>query len=248
MKRVLSIEWFYGVERITVPVDLQPQENEIQETEEYWPDYAKTVVWHTTSERIIRDDGSQQIKIHYAQRDNGELSRDYDLADKSATWGTSTITIKASLRSATAEWAGRYDDSLDGKRRCLVSFPNLLERKERETISRIKKRQAQFRDCLIAEDRCCCITGETTRESIEAAHIIDAAADGRETIENGILLRADLHRLYDAGLFEIREDGAVKITGDISKNYQKLISSKTVDTRIMSRIREAVKIRLQIRR
>jgi hypothetical protein len=33
---------------------------------------------------------------------------------------------------------------------------------------------------------------------LDAAHIIDDASDGLADASNGLLLRADLHRLYDA--------------------------------------------------
>lgn len=57
----------------------------------------------------------------------------------------------------------------------------------------------------------CAITGETVREVLEAAHLPGASWRGvANTAEHGILLRADLHRLLDAGLLTI-EAGVVRV-------------------------------------
>jgi predicted restriction endonuclease len=58
----------------------------------------------------------------------------------------------------------------------------------------------------------CAITGEAVPEALEAAHLPGKswrAGDNRAI--DGILLRADLHRLLDAGLLRI-EDGIVRIS------------------------------------
>ena len=52
----------------------------------------------------------------------------------------------------------------------------------------------------------CVISGETTEEALDAAHIIRAADEGNEIPENGITLRADIHRLYDSGMFKIHPE------------------------------------------
>jgi len=57
----------------------------------------------------------------------------------------------------------------------------------------------------------CAITGETVREVLEAAHLPGASwRGGANTAEDGILLRADLHRLLDAGLLTV-EAGVVRV-------------------------------------
>ena len=64
-------------------------------------------------------------------------------------------------------------------------------------------RDEQFRHQIISLDKKCVISGETTRAALDAAHIIPAAEDGNEIRRNGIALRADIHRLYDAKMFFI---------------------------------------------
>ena len=47
------------------------------------------------------------------------------------------------------------------------------------------------------------ISGCETLEAIESAHIIPINEEGTDEFWNGLPLRADLHRLFDAGLLQI---------------------------------------------
>ncbi|WP_108515629.1 HNH endonuclease [Bradyrhizobium algeriense] len=53
----------------------------------------------------------------------------------------------------------------------------------------------------------CAITGSTTTEVLEAAHIKVGKGVDDNSLENGILLRADIHALFDAGLIALTLDG-----------------------------------------
>jgi hypothetical protein len=58
----------------------------------------------------------------------------------------------------------------------------------------------------------CVITGETVREALDAAHLPGSSwRAGDNATADGVLLRADLHRLLDAGLLRI-EEGIVRVT------------------------------------
>ncbi len=58
----------------------------------------------------------------------------------------------------------------------------------------------------------CVITGETVREVLDAAHLPGSSwRAGDNGPSDGVLLRADLHRLLDAGLLRI-EDGVVRVS------------------------------------
>jgi hypothetical protein len=76
------------------------------------------------------------------------------------------------------------------------------EQRTRELIERLRRdRQPQFRrDVLAAYDSKCAITGCEQVEILEAAHIKPFSDGGMDRPQNGILLRVDLHRLFDAKL------------------------------------------------
>jgi HNH endonuclease len=86
-----------------------------------------------------------------------------------------------------------------------------LERQHELTKRLVRPGQGQFRADLIAlYDGKCVITGCHSLDAIDAAHIHEVGNDGDDVQENGILLRADLHRLFDADLMAIDpESGAV---------------------------------------
>ncbi len=46
-------------------------------------------------------------------------------------------------------------------------------------------------------ERRCAITQEKALPALEAAHIRPVAQDGMHCIGNGLLLRSDIHRLFD---------------------------------------------------
>lgn len=79
-----------------------------------------------------------------------------------------------------------------------------LAEAERVLVS-TKKRTMQhaFRADLFSAYKACCITGNRTPAALQAAHIIDFTGDASNTVSNGLLLRADLHSLFDRGLISI---------------------------------------------
>lgn len=80
--------------------------------------------------------------------------------------------------------------------------------------------QSSFR-VLITEayKRRCAITGESTLMALEAAHIVPYSQEGTHDVRNGLLLRADFHRLFDVGLVGVTPDLRVKISPRIREAY-----------------------------
>jgi putative restriction endonuclease len=80
--------------------------------------------------------------------------------------------------------------------------------------------QSSFRVMVTdAYKRKCAITGENTLVALEAAHIVPYAEEGTHDIRNGLLLRADFHRLFDVGLVSVTPDLRVKISPRIRDAY-----------------------------
>jgi hypothetical protein len=68
----------------------------------------------------------------------------------------------------------------------------------------LRRGQQRFRANLLwAYDGRCCITGTTSREVLEAAHIHSYADSGTNSTRNGLLLRSDIHVLFDLYLVSI---------------------------------------------
>lgn len=80
--------------------------------------------------------------------------------------------------------------------------------------------QASFRVAVTeAYRRRCAVTGESTLLALEAAHIVPYAEEGSHDVCNGMLLRADFHRLFDAGLVAVTPDLKVRISPRIREAW-----------------------------
>lgn len=80
--------------------------------------------------------------------------------------------------------------------------------------------QGAFRALVTdAYGRQCSLSGERTLPVLQAAHIRPVTQDGEHTISNGILLRSDLHILFDQGLLGIDPDFRVHISPQIRDRY-----------------------------
>ena len=87
-------------------------------------------------------------------------------------------------------------------------------------IHRARLGQGSFRTLVIdAYQRQCAVTGEHTPPALEAAHIVPYADHGPHHINNGLLLRSDFHKLFDAGLITIEPDLKVRVSGRIRDLY-----------------------------
>ena len=80
--------------------------------------------------------------------------------------------------------------------------------------------QGSFR-LLITDtyERRCAITGEKALPVLEAAHIRGVAEGGRHQVDNGLLLRSDLHRLYDRGYVTVTPDYRVRISRRLKDDF-----------------------------
>lgn len=76
----------------------------------------------------------------------------------------------------------------------------------RERVAReiaIRRGQAGFRNQLLEAYGCCAMSGCTVASALEAAHIMPYQGPGTNHPSNGLLLRADLHTLFDLGLLSV---------------------------------------------
>ena len=71
----------------------------------------------------------------------------------------------------------------------------------------LRRGQPAFRrNLLAAYERKCCISGWGPEAVLEAAHIEEHSKSGLNALSNGLLLRSDLHVLFDEGLLKIHPE------------------------------------------
>lgn len=89
-----------------------------------------------------------------------------------------------------------------------------------EVLVKPRLGQGAFRLTLTdAYKRRCAITGENTLPVLEAAHIVPYADEGTHDVQNGLLLRADFHKLFDAGLVSVAPDMTIRISPRIHEAW-----------------------------
>lgn len=89
-----------------------------------------------------------------------------------------------------------------------------------ESIYRPRIGQSSFRVMVTdAYQRRCAMTGENTLVALEAAHIVPFAQEQKHDVRNGLLLRADFHRLFDTGLVGVDPDYRIRISPKIHEMY-----------------------------
>jgi putative restriction endonuclease len=88
-------------------------------------------------------------------------------------------------------------------------------------LRKVRLGQGAFRVLITdAYSRRCSITGEKTLPVLEAAHIKPYAISGPHFISNGLLLRSDLHKLFDTGYITITKDLKVEVSKRIREEFE----------------------------
>jgi len=102
----------------------------------------------------------------------------------------------------------------------IAEVPQEQPRFGRPFLAHARLGQGSFRTLVIdAYGRKCAATGESTLPALEAAHIRSYAEEGPHSVSNGLLLRSDFHRLFDAGLVTVEPDYRIRISGRIRDQY-----------------------------
>lgn len=70
-----------------------------------------------------------------------------------------------------------------------------------------------------AYGRSCAATGEHSLPALEAAHIRSYSREGPHEVRNGLLLRADLHRLFDKGYATVTPVLRLEISNRLREDY-----------------------------
>lgn len=108
-------------------------------------------------------------------------------------------------------------------------LPTSLEKLKKSRLVTERKGQGNFRAIITtAYSNKCCITNETTPELLEAAHIQPYFDENSNHVKNGLLLRVDLHKLYDNGLLYIDESFKIHISPEVKSEYYQKLNGTTI--------------------
>lgn len=118
-----------------------------------------------------------------------------------------------------SEEAGIADEADDPETFAVDAQPFVLRQ------IRQRRGQAKFRDALRKHygDRCA-MSGCDLLDVLEAAHIRPYSDTSSHDVRNGLLLRADLHTLFDLNLIGVSEDLAIKLHPRVERVYRSVIA------------------------
>lgn len=88
-------------------------------------------------------------------------------------------------------------------------------------LARRRKGQGAFR-VLVTDtyERQCAITREHTLPVLEAAHIQPVAEGGQHLVSNGLLLRSDVHTLFDRGYVTVTPDLRFRVSPRLNDDWK----------------------------
>lgn len=118
-------------------------------------------------------------------------------------------------RDATAEMDAEAADDGEG-----YDPKNTADGRQKVLVQINRRRgQTKFRRSLMnAYEGRCAVTGCGIHELLEAAHIQPYKGEHTNHVTNGLLLRADIHTMFDLGLIGVREDHSLDICPTLAKS------------------------------
>ena len=111
-------------------------------------------------------------------------------------------------------------DTSDGEKSQLI-LEEPLAQYGKSVLTKVRLGQGAFRVLVTdAYSRKCTISGERTLPVLEAAHIKQYSKSGPHFISNALLLRSDIHKLFDAGYITITTDLKVEVSKRIKEEFE----------------------------
>jgi putative restriction endonuclease len=132
------------------------------------------------------------------------------------------IWYECLARAATRpEWIGPYADVTEPLVVDMIADAPLRSGYGEPALVRPRLGQRSFRIAVLdSYARRCAITNEKTLPALEAAHIRDYRHVQEHSLPNGILFRADIHKLFDAGYVTVTPDHHFLVSRRIKEEFE----------------------------
>ena len=216
----------------------------LRETKQWFPDEEGFIYWKVKCSLEERDSSDPEIVVKYTpnQQDDENFPKYQKRYGSKYCFGKTRITVGRDPRTGQAhrkgvcKWEGKDPDEKLRVPWEVIGGPRLRVTREQW------ERERDFRKNVLAKDEKCVITGEETPEVLDAAHLRPVTEGGEECVANGFILRTDLHRLYDRGMFSISpKDGTIaSIDRDLSKYYKQLLCNSQLPPTTLKRVSKAL--------
>jgi HNH endonuclease len=233
----LLIKWS-EVEQETITIKSSFVKGDFLNTKDYVLDSPNYFDYYEARiEEIILADTIGKLVLNYRIEDNSALLEKHG----SQACGTSTITWNGeSLDQVEVNWV-----SIEGVSVKALEAHIFTLKKQQKTAPRlIRDAQNRFKSELLQATSVCEISGETEPSVLEAAHIVPVSDKGDFEVWNGLLLRADIHTLFDRGLIKIDlSSGTVSLTDKVKVNshYQAEVKHWRLNDQSLKRVNCSLK-------
>jgi len=109
-------------------------------------------------------------------------------------------------------------DRIAARRQSAVAQP--FVRYGEPTLVQLRLGQGIFRVSVIdAYNRACAVTHEHSLPALEAAHIRPYGEGGEHRVSNGLLLRSDIHRLFDQGYVTVTPEYRFEVSRRLREDF-----------------------------
>jgi putative restriction endonuclease len=140
-----------------------------------------------------------------------------------ASWSPNIVTFKT-YSTSESDGVMLWDAVQDRLSRMVsgtAAAPSEAPRYGAPVLVRPRLGQGAFRVIVTdAYQRRCAVTAERTLPALEAAHIRPFANGGPHDPTNGLLLRRDIHALFDAGYVTVTPDLRFNVSRRIKEEYE----------------------------
>lgn len=182
---------------------------------------------HNHSRREFRSDQDHPQDVLFRREDG--IYELYDI-QRHGVWdlqpnGKSYVAVKVGLHPLRA--------AMEAARAAVESEAKPLTGEEdaRQRVMRamaLREGQQGFRALLLeAYEGRCAVTACSVPELLEAAHIVPYRGPDTNRVDNGLLLRTDIHTLFDRGLVWVDADGMIDIAERLrGSEYERLAGKR----------------------
>jgi len=119
------------------------------------------------------------------------------------------------------EWIGPYAEADEPIGVDMIADAPLRSGFGEPALVRPRLGQRSFRVAVLdSYGRRCAVTNEKTLPALEAAHIRDYRDVQEHSLTNGILFRADIHKLFDAGYVTVTPDHHFEVSRRIKEEFE----------------------------
>lgn len=228
----IELEWEEAgtVEYLEIDIDNLEEFTGFSETWEWWRDDKKFVSWNVSREPVKEGDDFHIIVTYEDNQTDDEITSLLDSEeDRLAYLGTNRIIIERDRRRKDGgiKKTGKFHWTANNGEKWTGRWTTNDIPRDRTVIEQVK-RDGKFREKILGLDGECVITGEKTDKALEAAHVVPVKEGGKDSLDNGITLRADIHRLYDARLFRIdpKSGKPTRLCESLSSRYERLFEKE----------------------